>query len=110
MCIFILNCASKRSSSPSEAMFSTPYCLLLVLLGLPCVQSSEMEEDANGANLCCFEFHKTPLLAENVVSYQETRPDCTIPGIIFTTTNGYSFCADPEVDWVKKIIKSKPSA
>ncbi|KAK3567969.1 hypothetical protein QTP86_027397 [Hemibagrus guttatus] len=69
-----------------------------------------MAENANGAGLCCFEFHKKTFPAANVVSYAITRPDCTLPGVILTTKRGFRMCADPEVDWVQQIMKIKPSA
>ncbi|KAK2860011.1 hypothetical protein Q7C36_004177 [Tachysurus vachellii] len=83
--------------------------LLLLLLGLSCLRSFTVAQNANGAGLCCFEFHKSPFPAANVVSYIETRPDCTLPGVILTTKRGYRMCADPEVDWVQKVIKIKNS-
>ncbi|KAF4088681.1 hypothetical protein AMELA_G00057440 [Ameiurus melas] len=86
-------------------MFSRP--LLLVLLGLSCLQSFTMAMSANGASECCFEFHKRPFPMANVVFYKETRFDCTLPGVILTTKRGYRICADPEVDWVKQIIANK---
>ncbi|XP_026990054.1 C-C motif chemokine 3-like [Tachysurus fulvidraco] len=84
--------------------------LLLLLLGLSCLQSFTKAEHANGADLCCFEFHKKTFPAGNVVSYIETRDDCTLPGVIFTTKKGYRICADPEMDWVQQVIKIKNSA
>ncbi|XP_047671467.1 C-C motif chemokine 3-like [Tachysurus fulvidraco] len=84
--------------------------LLLLLLGLSCLQSFTVAQNANGADLCCFEFHKKPFPAGNVVSYIETRDDCTLPGVILTTKKGHSMCADPEVDWVQQVIKIKNSA
>nr|AAT52138.1 CC chemokine SCYA104 [Ictalurus furcatus] len=81
--------------------------LLLVLLGLSCLQSFTMAQNANGASFCCFEFHKRPLPAANVVSYEETRFECSVPGVILTTKKGYRICADPEEDWVKQIIANK---
>ncbi|XP_026990057.2 C-C motif chemokine 18-like [Tachysurus fulvidraco] len=84
--------------------------LLLLLLGLSCLQSFTVAQDANGADFCCFEFHKRPLPAASVVSYEETRDDCTLPGVILTTEKGFRICADPEVDWVQQVIKTKNSA
>ncbi|XP_053089537.1 C-C motif chemokine 4 homolog [Pangasianodon hypophthalmus] len=84
--------------------------LLLVLLGLSCLQSFTMAQHANGADLCCFEFHKKPLPASIVVSYEETRSECPLSGVIFTTKRGFRMCADPEVEWVQQVIKSKSSA
>ncbi|KAF4088684.1 hypothetical protein AMELA_G00057470 [Ameiurus melas] len=86
-------------------MFSRP--LLLVLLGLSCLQSFTMALSANGASECCFEFLKKPLPMANVVSYEETRSDCSVPGVILTTRKNLRVCADPEVDWVKQIIANK---
>ncbi|XP_058251279.1 C-C motif chemokine 5-like [Hemibagrus wyckioides] len=82
--------------------------LLLLLLGLSCLQSFTMAQHANGAGLCCFEFHKKPFPAANVVSFLVTRFDCTLPGVVLTTKKGFRFCADPEVDWVQQIMKTKP--
>ncbi|XP_046707780.1 uncharacterized protein LOC124387447 isoform X3 [Silurus meridionalis] len=58
------------------------------------------------AGLCCFEFHKTSIAAAYIVSVEETRSDCTLPGVILTTKKGSRMCVDPEVDWVKQIIIS----
>ncbi|XP_046708547.1 C-C motif chemokine 4 homolog [Silurus meridionalis] len=80
---------------------------LMVLLVLTCFQSFMLAQNAIGAGLCCFEFHKRPISAANVVSVEETTSDCTIPGVVFTTKKGFQICADPEVDWVKEIIKIK---
>ncbi|KAI5101601.1 C-C motif chemokine 3-like [Silurus meridionalis] len=63
--------------------------------------------DASGADLCCFEFHKRPIPAANIISVEETRFDCTLPGVIFTPKKGFRMCLDPEVDWVKTIIEIK---
>ncbi|XP_060731355.1 C-C motif chemokine 18-like [Tachysurus vachellii] len=85
--------------------------LLLLLLGLSCLQSfTVMADNINGAGFCCFEFHKRPFPAANVVSYEETRPECALPGVILTTKRGFRICADPEVDWVQQIIKIKNQA
>ncbi|KAF7706829.1 hypothetical protein HF521_020083 [Silurus meridionalis] len=81
--------------------------LLLVLLGLSCLQSFTMAQAASGADLCCFEFHKRPIPAANIVTVNETRSDCTLPGVIFTTKKGFRLCADPEENWVKQIITAK---
>ncbi|KAF4088664.1 hypothetical protein AMELA_G00057360 [Ameiurus melas] len=62
---------------------------------------------ANGAAECCFEFLKKPFPTAYVVSYEETRSDCSVPGVILTTKRGYRTCADPEENWVKQIIANK---
>uniref|UniRef100_W5UTI1 C-C motif chemokine n=1 Tax=Ictalurus punctatus TaxID=7998 RepID=W5UTI1_ICTPU len=86
-------------------------CLLLVLVCLQDfttdAQSKCLNFAASGASLCCFEFHKRPIRAAIVVSYEETRSDCTLPGVIFNIKRGYRICADPEEDWVKQIIANK---
>ncbi|XP_046707779.1 C-C motif chemokine 23-like isoform X2 [Silurus meridionalis] len=76
------------------------------------ISKSEIKEkivfsltDVNGAALCCFQFHQRPIPAVNIVSVAKTRFDCTLPGVILTTKKGYRICVDPEVDWVKKIMK-----
>ncbi|KAF7706831.1 hypothetical protein HF521_020085 [Silurus meridionalis] len=85
--------------------------LLLVILGLSCLQSFTMAENANGAGLCCFEFHKIPVPPTNVINVEQTRFDCTLPGVILETKKEHRICADPEKDWVKEILKkTKQSA
>ncbi|KAI5625342.1 C-C motif chemokine 3-like [Silurus asotus] len=62
------------------------------------------------AGLCCFKFHKPSIPAADVVSVEQTRSDCTLPGVSLTTKKGYRICVDPEVDWVKEIIKNTTTA
>ncbi|KAF5889334.1 C-C motif chemokine 3-like, partial [Clarias magur] len=57
---------------------------------------------ASGASGCCFEFHKNPFPASNIVAYKDTRSDCAYNAVIFKTKKGFRFCADPADDWVKQ--------
>ncbi|KAI5101598.1 C-C motif chemokine 3-like [Silurus meridionalis] len=70
------------------------------------VKSFTTAQSANGAGLCCFEFHKRPIPSMNIAAVQETRFDCTLPGVILTTRKGHRICADPEVDWVTEVMKT----
>ncbi|XP_046708557.1 C-C motif chemokine 3-like isoform X3 [Silurus meridionalis] len=94
---------------PAAIIRAAMFCrsLLLVLLGLSCLQSFTMAEYANGAGLCCFKFHKIPVPAAIVANVEETRFDYTLTGVILTTNKEYQICADPGVDWVKEVIKMK---
>ncbi|XP_046707766.1 uncharacterized protein LOC124387444 [Silurus meridionalis] len=68
------------------------------------VQSTRGSGVNEAAGLCCFKFHKPSIPAADVVSVEQTRSDCTLPGVILTTKKGSRMCVDPEVDWVKQII------
>ncbi|XP_046708558.1 C-C motif chemokine 18-like isoform X4 [Silurus meridionalis] len=96
---------------PAAIIRAAMFCrsLLLVLLGLSCLQSFTMAEYAHGAGLCCFEFHKSPVPAAIVATVEKTRFECPLPGVILTTKKGYQICADPEVDWVKEIKIKAPT-
>ncbi|KAF7706843.1 hypothetical protein HF521_020097 [Silurus meridionalis] len=50
----------------------------------------------NEAGLCCFEFHKRPIPAADIVSVKETRFDCTLPGVI-SEISEEDKCLNPEV-------------
>ncbi|XP_017679773.1 PREDICTED: fractalkine-like isoform X1 [Lepidothrix coronata] len=48
----------------------------------------------------------TSVIAEKRIrSYRRTEPGCTKQAIILTTLKSKEFCADPEAEWVKKIVK-----
>lgn len=51
---------------------------------------------ANGAAFCCFEFHKKPIPEAKVVSYEETREDCSLPGVMYVFYSCYRFLAGCE--------------
>ncbi|KAM6250918.1 uncharacterized protein M6G45_009153 [Spheniscus humboldti] len=44
-------------------------------------------------------------MAKRIRSYYRTEPRCTKQAIIFITLNSLEICADPEAEWVKKIVK-----
>ncbi|XP_046708548.1 C-C motif chemokine 5-like [Silurus meridionalis] len=69
--------------------------------------SGTTNSGVHGAGLCCFELLKKPIPAAKIATVKETRFDCIIPGVIVTTKKGLQMCADPEVDWLKRIIESK---
>ncbi|XP_053485877.1 C-C motif chemokine 3-like [Ictalurus furcatus] len=81
-------------------------CLLLVLLGLACLQSFTMAEHVNGLTECCFSYQTHPIPVKRITAYKETEHRCTKPGVIFTLKSGRQLCADPSVEWVQKHMKT----
>lgn len=47
----------------------------------------------------------SPIAAKRIRSYRRTEPRCSKQAIIFTTLKSMEICADPEAEWVKKIVE-----
>ncbi|XP_075366427.1 uncharacterized protein LOC142413795 [Mycteria americana] len=45
------------------------------------------------------------IAAKRIRSYRRTEPRCTKQAIIFITLKSVEICADPEAEWVKKIVE-----
>ncbi|XP_010583486.1 fractalkine [Haliaeetus albicilla] len=45
------------------------------------------------------------IAAKRIKSYRMTEPRCTKQAVIFITLKSLEICADPEAEWVKKIIQ-----
>ncbi|XP_049339959.1 C-C motif chemokine 13-like [Astyanax mexicanus] len=77
--------------------------LLLVLL-LGSLQLSSSAPHGTSVADCCPKLttvKKIPL--KMVVSYTETRSDCALKAIVFTTKLR-NFCVDPDIEWVKSHV------
>nr|AAZ99068.1 CC chemokine SCYA120B [Ictalurus punctatus] len=79
--------------------------LLLVLLGLACLQSFTTAISANEPDRCCFSYRTRPIPEKLITAYNETHPLCPKPGVVFTVKSGRLACGDPTVEWVQKLIK-----
>ncbi|XP_053089577.1 regakine-1-like isoform X1 [Pangasianodon hypophthalmus] len=80
--------------------------LLLVLLVLACLQSFTTAESAGGQGPCCFSYQTHKIPVRLITAYQETDRGCEYPGVIFILKSGRGVCADPEVKWVQKHMKT----
>ncbi|KAF4088695.1 hypothetical protein AMELA_G00057660 [Ameiurus melas] len=85
-------------------MFS--HSLLLVLLGLTCLQSFTTAQNAVGPYRCCFIYQTHKIPVKLITAYNETDRLCPKPGVIFTVKNGQQTCANPDVEWVKNHMKT----
>ncbi|KAF4088698.1 hypothetical protein AMELA_G00057690 [Ameiurus melas] len=76
--------------------------LLLVLLGLVCLQSFTTAQNGNTPDPCCFSYqtHKIPIKV--ITAYEVTDRRCQKHGVIFTLKSGRTVCADPDIEWVQK--------
>ncbi|XP_036003058.1 C-C motif chemokine 4-like [Fundulus heteroclitus] len=85
-------------------MMKSPVTLATCLLLLSFLV---LQTQANfGPDECCFKF--VPKLPKRgVVSFRYTDSLCPMKGVLFTMKNGKEYCADPDQDWAKEIIKSK---
>ncbi|XP_060771904.1 C-C motif chemokine 3-like [Neoarius graeffei] len=76
-----------------------------LLLGLACLQSFTMANNAKGAEECCFIFAKDVILVRIIQDYRETRADCSYHGVIFSLFNGRRVCGNPSLKWVQRAMK-----
>nr|ABA54970.1 CC chemokine SCYA124 [Ictalurus punctatus] len=79
--------------------------LLLVLLGLACLQSFTTANNENEPDECCFKYQTNRIPVKVITAYEETDHRCQKPGVIFTVKEGRKVCADPDVKWVQNLIK-----
>uniref|UniRef100_A0A3B3S751 C-C motif chemokine n=1 Tax=Paramormyrops kingsleyae TaxID=1676925 RepID=A0A3B3S751_9TELE len=75
------------------------FLLMTVLL------SSTLAQDANGPEECCFKYFRGKLRIDLLTGYEETRRDCSRPGIILIIQKGKKKCANPRDDWVQRVKK-----
>ncbi|XP_062868981.1 C-C motif chemokine 25b [Trichomycterus rosablanca] len=82
--------------------------VLFFLLLLACMYPSLAQGSYEN---CCLKHSKgEPRIKKNIMSYriQETDGSCNIPAIIFRMRKAsVTFCADPNKQWVKDLIKSR---
>ncbi|KAL7880905.1 hypothetical protein SRHO_G00031590 [Serrasalmus rhombeus] len=72
---------------------------LLLRLRVQC----DRRADPNAPKECCFSFYTRPIPVAHITQYEETNPDCTRAGVIFTTKRG-PVCVDPGFRWVKRAM------
>ncbi|XP_047665885.1 C-C motif chemokine 24-like [Tachysurus fulvidraco] len=65
------------------------------------INSLNVTELVVGPDQCCTKFPRQPIPVKVITVYEETDPECLIPGVIFTLQNGRRVCADPGFKWVK---------
>ncbi|KAM4529208.1 uncharacterized protein V3H82_027383 [Fundulus diaphanus] len=91
-------------TTDNMVMMKSPVTLATCLLLL---SSLVLQTQAKfGPDECCFKFIPK-LTKRGVVSFRYTDAMCSMKGVLFTIKNGKEYCADPDQDWAKDIIKSK---
>ncbi|XP_017328324.1 C-C motif chemokine 3-like [Ictalurus punctatus] len=80
--------------------------LLLVLLGLACLQSFTTAESENEPDQCCFKYQTHRIPVHLITAYEVKDHRCTKPGVVFTLKSGRKACADRSVEWVQKHMKT----
>ncbi|CAK6965276.1 C-C motif chemokine 36.1 [Scomber scombrus] len=87
----------------------TSHILLLCILGAALL-SSVFCQNANGPNECCFKFYPRRVNKTLIKSYNMTDNRCPRTGVILMTKKGRYICADPNLSWVEKIMKTLDEA
>uniref|UniRef100_A0A3P9JQG7 C-C motif chemokine n=1 Tax=Oryzias latipes TaxID=8090 RepID=A0A3P9JQG7_ORYLA len=57
-------------------------------------------------DVCCFKFFPKRLHANVVESIKHTSTHCAKKAVLLTLKNKQEYCADPSMEWVKKLIKN----
>uniref|UniRef100_A0A3Q0SDU2 C-C motif chemokine n=1 Tax=Amphilophus citrinellus TaxID=61819 RepID=A0A3Q0SDU2_AMPCI len=58
-----------------------------------------------GPDKCCFQFIKERLPKTKVLSFEYTDKRCAMEGVLLRMLKGKQICADPTMQWVKRIMK-----
>ncbi|XP_072543229.1 C-C motif chemokine 3-like [Salminus brasiliensis] len=79
--------------------------LLVILYLQSCVegQNENTNAYAYGPDQCCFSLYPRRIPVKLIEKYEETRSDCSKPGVILTTRRGQSVCVDPNQSWVQRV-------
>ncbi|KAI7814926.1 C-C motif chemokine 36.1 [Triplophysa rosa] len=84
------------------------HCYISLLVGLLVVtwiQSGVMASHAKQPVECCFQFYKSKIPHQKIKSYERTRSECALAGVIFMTVKDLQICVKPYDKWVKKAIQ-----
>ncbi|NXN84111.1 CCL3 protein, partial [Bombycilla garrulus] len=77
---------------------------LATLLLLATCSPSEGHLDAVPSK-CCFSYQKRPIPWQLISSAFVTSSSCGQPGVIVVTKKKRELCADPQEEWVQKLLK-----
>ncbi|KFP53675.1 C-C motif chemokine 14, partial [Cathartes aura] len=55
---------------------------------------------------CCFSYVKSPVRLANLKDFYTTPKECFFSAVVFETRKGNKVCANPEMTWVDKAVKS----
>uniref|UniRef100_A0A3Q0S4U6 C-C motif chemokine n=1 Tax=Amphilophus citrinellus TaxID=61819 RepID=A0A3Q0S4U6_AMPCI len=86
---------------------TTTVCLLLHLVSIsyPGCNQSFPSFYTFGPDKCCFQFIKERLPKTKVLSFEYTDKRCAMEGVLLRMLKGKQICADPTMQWVKRIMK-----
>ncbi|XP_063052256.1 C-C motif chemokine 24-like [Engraulis encrasicolus] len=80
----------------------TAFSLLLLVVSVTLVSSGPPHIKSSS---CCPRLYRTKIPEKMVVSCQITDSSCYKKAYVLTTKSGKQWCVDPELSWVKKIVK-----
>ncbi|XP_039873421.1 C-C motif chemokine 3-like [Simochromis diagramma] len=79
----------------------------VILMACIVLLSSLVTSDSTfGPEKCCFQFLHKRFPANRVTSFEYTDKRCAMEGVLLKTVGDKQLCADPTMQWVKKIIES----
>ncbi|XP_026209049.1 C-C motif chemokine 4 homolog [Anabas testudineus] len=81
------------------------HILLLCILGVALVSSVVCQAGAPPKE-CCFKFYPNKVKKSFISSFYRTDKRCSNTGVILVTKKNIHICVDPEVPWVKNIMKT----
>ncbi|XP_066576167.1 C-C motif chemokine 4 homolog [Amia ocellicauda] len=83
-------------------MKSSQLVIAALLLAVLC--SSTLGQNSNLPSECCFSYYPKLIPKRLIEQYENTRSDCSQPGVILISLKKIRICANPSVQWVKDIM------
>ncbi|XP_030578236.1 C-C motif chemokine 13-like [Archocentrus centrarchus] len=83
-------------------MMKNPVILMACIFLL---SSLVISDNTFGPDKCCFQFIKERLPKTKVLSFEYTDKRCAMEGVLLRMLKGKQICADPTMQWVKRIMK-----
>ncbi|XP_060904938.1 C-C motif chemokine 4-like [Labrus mixtus] len=81
------------------------HVLLLCMLGAALLSSGLCSDELSPDN-CCFSFYPRRVNKNQIRSYYMTDERCRVTGAILVTKRSVQLCVDPNMPWVKSIMRS----
>ncbi|NXJ08989.1 CCL4 protein, partial [Odontophorus gujanensis] len=85
-------------------MKSSSAAIAVLIVAAFCCEVSSATLALRSRGRCCLKFLDKALPPNKVMMYEYTGSSCPYPGIIFTTFEDRTCCANPDEKWVQDLL------